>query len=272
MRHAEQNRRQTSATGPCRTSIPNSPGTAAALRCSRARCVCRSSMKFASARSSFAPRSQYTAKRAPVSLTARSRSRTPSSAPRSQCGLGVKSNCGGVPQRRTSTLSSALCPTGTLACGRLGMPARMSRRRASRSAAVFSRALDLLAQFLGLRHRGAGVLPALFQLGDLFRGLIALRLARLGLGNRLAALRVDFAESPSARQPDPCRAGAASPPPRQIFANKIQIKHGDYLMYRKSIAECTPHTSRQISFVHLSVLSGLTLSSPGLFGGFSPPV
>ena len=48
-------------------------------------CVCRSSMKLASARSNFAPSPKYTAKRAPVIFAARSKSRMPSSGPRSQC-------------------------------------------------------------------------------------------------------------------------------------------------------------------------------------------
>src|SRR6266851_4027365 len=95
-------------------------------------------MKLASARSSFAPKSQYTAKRAPESFVARLRSRMPSCSPSSQCGLGLKSNLGGAPQRRTSTLSSVVFPAGTLWWGRLGMPARISRTRASSSAATFS--------------------------------------------------------------------------------------------------------------------------------------
>ena len=62
-------------------------------------------------------------------LRARARSRgCRAPAPRSQCAFGSKSNAGGVPTRRTSRLSSALLPTGTVACGRLGIPSRAAWR------------------------------------------------------------------------------------------------------------------------------------------------
>ena len=78
-------------------------------------------MKFASARSSRAPASQYTANRAPEIFAACSKFRMPSCSPNSQCGFGAKSNARGVPHRRTSTLSSAVVPGGTLSAGRLGI-------------------------------------------------------------------------------------------------------------------------------------------------------
>ena len=105
--------------------------------------------------------------------------------------------------------------------------------------------LDLLAQVFGLRHRGAGVLPALFQLGDLFRSFVALRLAGLGLGDRLPSLRVDFAKVLEHGSRIHAALAQLFFHQWQIFANKIQIKHGDYLLYRKSLAECTPDTSHQ---------------------------
>ena len=63
----------------------------------------------------------------------------PSCSPNSQWGLGVKVNWGGVPQRRTSTLSSADWPRGTESCGILGMPARTSLNSCSSSLACFSK-------------------------------------------------------------------------------------------------------------------------------------
>ena len=57
---------------------------------------------------------------APDIRAARSKSRMPSAAPSSECAFGSKSNCRGSPHRRTTTLSAALLPTGTLACGRFG--------------------------------------------------------------------------------------------------------------------------------------------------------
>src|SRR5450830_921495 len=71
-------------------------------------------MKLISARESRAPAPIRTANRAPDIFAARSKSRIPSADPMSQCGFGSKSNARGSPWRRTSTLSSALFPTGVL--------------------------------------------------------------------------------------------------------------------------------------------------------------
>src|SRR6266852_3808010 len=57
----------------------------------------------------------------------------PARSPTSQCGLGAKSNFGGAPQRRISTLSVTKCPRGTEECGTLGMVSRRSRCLASSS-------------------------------------------------------------------------------------------------------------------------------------------
>ena len=54
-------------------------------------------MNWMRARSRRAPRSQWTAKRAPEILAARSKSRMPSSGPRSQCAFGVKSKLARLP-------------------------------------------------------------------------------------------------------------------------------------------------------------------------------
>ena len=94
---------------------------------------------------------------------------------------GVKSKTRGVPQRRTSTLSSADAPTGTDSCGRFGMVSRMLRRFASRSSSCGFELLDLLAAglvgredvrhvfagLLGSRHRVAGAVLVAFQVLDL---------------------------------------------------------------------------------------------------------
>ena len=73
-----------------------------------------------SARASRAPAPSSTENRAPDIRAARSKSRMPSAVPSSQCGFGVKSNAGGVPQRLISTLSADDFPAGTLSCGRFG--------------------------------------------------------------------------------------------------------------------------------------------------------
>ncbi len=83
--------------------------------------VCRSSMKLITARSSRAPRPFKKAKRAPVTFPARSKSKMPSSTPKSQWGLGSKSNWRGSPQRLTSTFSASVGPMGTEEWGMLGI-------------------------------------------------------------------------------------------------------------------------------------------------------
>ena len=64
----------------------------------------------------------------PAILVPRSKSMIRSAGPRSQWARGGKSNARGSPWRRTSTLSAALVPTGTLACGRLGSVSSASFR------------------------------------------------------------------------------------------------------------------------------------------------
>ena len=83
-------------------------------------------MKLMSARSSCAPAPIRTAKRAPAILVARSKSMMPSCGPRSQCAFGSKSNARGSPHVRTTTLSAATRPTGTLSCGRFGIVAEQA--------------------------------------------------------------------------------------------------------------------------------------------------
>ena len=60
-----------------------------------------------------------TVKRAPESFAPAAGS-SPSGSPTSRWSLTAKSYVAGVPQRRTSTLSASLLPTGTDSCGRLG--------------------------------------------------------------------------------------------------------------------------------------------------------
>src|SRR5687767_13138624 len=96
-------------------------------------------MKLIKARSSCAPAPISTAKRAPEILVARSKSITPSCGPRSQCALGSKSNLRASPHVRTTTLSAALFPTGTLACGTLGsVSSRIVRCRSALSSSTSS--------------------------------------------------------------------------------------------------------------------------------------
>ena len=50
---------------------------------------------------------------------------------------------------------------------------------------------DLLAQLLGLVDQRSGVLLVLLELGDFFRGLVALSFQGFGLGDGGAALEID---------------------------------------------------------------------------------
>ena len=101
-------------------------------------------MKLISARARRAPAPTSTVNRAPAILVPRSKSITPSAGPRSQCACGVNANSRGVPMRRTSPLSAALFPTGTDACGRLGMSSRSAIAPLLDRLALHLELLDLL--------------------------------------------------------------------------------------------------------------------------------
>ena len=82
-----------------------------------------------------------TEKREPVSLVATSKSR-PSAAPTSTWSFTSKSNAGGVPTLRTSTLPVSSVPTGTDACGRFGTDSMKAASLACTSASAVSLALS----------------------------------------------------------------------------------------------------------------------------------
>src|SRR5205807_9886302 len=95
------------------------------------------------------------------------------------------------------------------------------------------------AQLFGLRHGRARVLAALLELSDLFRGLVALRLAGFRFGDGLPPLRIQFAEVLQ----DGRGFHAALPQlflhQRQIVSDKVQIEHGNSILYRKNGGKCT---------------------------------
>ncbi len=88
-------------------------------------------MKEISERSSSEPAPRRTAKRAPASFEARSKSRMPSASPSSQCGFGLKGGDGTAPTTRSTRLSVSSRPTGTDSWGMFGISLR--RRRSERS-------------------------------------------------------------------------------------------------------------------------------------------
>src|SRR5580698_3844381 len=103
----------------------------------------------------------------------------------------------------------------------------------------FFQRLNLLAQLFRLRHRRRRVLARLLQLGDFFRGLVALRLAGLSLGDRLPPLRINLAEILQHRSRVHAALAQLLLDERQIVTNKTQIQHRKSLLYRKMAAECT---------------------------------
>ena len=165
-------------------------------------------MNWASARSSRAPRPQRTVKRDLASRAPRSKSRIPRISPSSQWGRGAKSTARGAPQRRTSTFSSAVAPTGTEACGRFG-----NRSASSPSAASTVRSSASSVRISSPTRRdssiaGGGVLPAALGLRDrLGRAVPAGLQLVAGLEERAAAP----VQRPVLVQRD---AGAPRPEPR----------------------------------------------------------
>src|SRR5262249_15284412 len=98
-------------------------------------------MNWPSARSSRAAGPHSTLKRALAILTARSGSRIPSAWATSSCVLGANGKARGVPQRRTSTLSSSFRPCGTEGWGGFGSWTRSASIRSSISFTSSSRTL-----------------------------------------------------------------------------------------------------------------------------------
>ena len=136
-------------------------------------------MKAASARTSRAPCPRSNGKPEPVILAPAGRSRMPSAAPSSQCGLAAKSNCGGSPQARTTRLADA-SPSGSSSSGKFGH----AQRGSSSSAASISRSsrvelLHFFARDLEPRHEIVGGLPGALPPRHFFTGRVALGLERL---------------------------------------------------------------------------------------------
>ena len=90
---------------------------------------------------------------------------------------------------------------------------------------LFFALLDLLAQFLGFLDRGGGILPALLQFRNFFGSPIAARLQRFGLGDGLAAFRIDHAKIFQDLGGIHASLAQLLLHQRQVFADKIQVKH-----------------------------------------------
>ena len=144
--------------------------------------------------------------------------------------MGAKSNFGGVPQRRTSTLSSALFADRNARVRKVGNADKNLLQASFVFFCGFVQFLDLLAQFLGFRNQRSRVLPALLQLRDLFGGAIALRLHGFGAGDGLPPLGVHLGEVLQHLGRLHAALAQLFLDQRQVVANKIQIKHGNELL------------------------------------------
>ena len=164
-----------------------------------------------------------TVKRALAILLARSKSRMPSASPISKCCFGSNANCRGVPQRRTSTLSSAERPTGTLGCGTFGISSSSASRRASASLTSGVERLDAVGDLAHERHRGLRVLAAALGLADGLGGAVALGLELLGLGHQPPALRVHREHGRERHRGAARREGALHR--RGIFSDQLDVEH-----------------------------------------------
>ena len=177
-------------------------------------------MKLMSARARRAPAPLSTENRAPAICVAALEvddARAPG--PRSQCALGSKSNARGSPWRRTSRLSSALFPTGTVGCGRLGSVS-------SACLALMLDRVELDAELLDLlRARAVRLLDrrrvVTLPLGarDFVAGRVLLPLQRLELRDDPTARRSRASRSPRA----PCRDRARGCAGRRA---RLRCDHG----------------------------------------------
>ena len=170
-------------------------------------------MKLISARASRAPAPTSTENRAPAILVPRSKSMMPSAGPRSQCACGVKAERRAACRaRRTSTLSAALFPTGTLACGTFGIVSRPRLRRCSIASSSTLQLLDLLRALRGSLPGSASMSQPL-PLGarHLVARRVLLALQPFELRQQPAALALRAPRAPRARRvrsaPRFCSAG-----------------------------------------------------------------
>ena len=191
-------------------------------------------MNWLRARSRRAPRPHWTAKRAPEIFAARSKSRIPSSGPRSQWAFGSKSKAGGSPTFRTSTLADSSGPTGTSGSGMLGTTRRKPRRRSStscrraspsliRAATPFISALRSEASSFALPRRAISS-PTLrllvAQLLDLLDELAALAVEGPGVDALESGPGLDLLEASPA-------GGEHLEHRLTVLHDELQIEHGE---------------------------------------------
>ena len=143
---------------------------------------------------------------------ARSKSRIPSAGPSSQCGFGSKSIAGGVPQRRTSALSAADFPAGTLSCGRFGSVSKRASRRCSIARQLRFQLADAAGARLVLRENSAGIASLALGLRHLTPPRRSVRASDSRRAESAGGAPPPDRSAPPDRRTDPARARAAALP------------------------------------------------------------
>ena len=130
-------------------------------------------MNCASARCSRARSPRRNEKRAPDIFAAVAKSSRPSASPRSVWSFAGKSNSGGVPQRRTSTLSSADLPTGVDGCVEVGQVEQEVAQLRLHAIELALEPLQLVAEAGDFGQQRRGVLALALGDADLLRQRVA---------------------------------------------------------------------------------------------------
>ena len=150
----------------------------------------------------------------------------PSSGPRSQCAFGSKSNARGSPQVRTTTLSAALFPTGTLECGMFGSVSSSTVRCRSALSSSNSSCLIFCPRCLLASKRCDDVLALPLGARDLIARGVLLALEAFDLRNQAAAMRFGRGKlSATRRVTFRPRLAIAGLHRFQVVANEIGIQH-----------------------------------------------
>ena len=137
--------------------------------------------------------------------------------------FGLKWNSGGVPQRRTSTLSSADLPSG---CGRVREVRQVEQEVAQRplhGVELAFEPLDLVADAGHFGEKLRRILAFRLRDADLLRRRVALRLQRLRANLDVLALRFERVEARGVERD--AALGETRGDRGQIVPEKIDVEH-----------------------------------------------
>ena len=126
---------------------------------------------------------------------------------------------------RTTTLSSADVPTGTLACGRLGTRSRMSRRFFSIPSSSASSALISSALLAAGVEQGGGVLAGALRLGDGLPAWLRSNFSDSTAGQDLPARLIELGQRGQRRLETGPAGEEALPGRLEIVAKESGVEH-----------------------------------------------